>query len=252
MSKRPANVRARIPKTVWALRPRHAHYEALRQALAVETDSARRKTLIRNLERRYLLVNSAGYELALWENGRAVERWRVIVGRPRTPNPVFAATVSGVTVNPWWEIPPSIVRELRGRLSSSCGYGRSGGRWRQRPGPNNALGQMKLVMPNAYNVYLHDTPSKALFEQPVRAFSHGCIRVDKALTLASELLGRSVDAEVARGTTVTLPLAEPLPVYVTYFTADVSAVGTVEYYDDIYARDERMADSAASAGGCAD
>jgi murein L,D-transpeptidase YcbB/YkuD len=245
-----------------ALRPRHPHYEALRQALAAETDPARRTTLIRNLERwrwmpldlgpRYLLVNTAGYELALWENGRAVERWRVVVGKPRTPTPVFAAKVSGVTINPWWEIPPSIVRELRGRLSSSRGYVRSGGHWRQRPGPNNALGQMKLVMPNSYNVYLHDTPSKALFEQQVRAFSHGCIRVDKALSLAARLLERPVDEEVARGATVTLPLAEPLPVYVTYFTADVSEVGTVEYHDDIYGRDERMAGKAALAGGCAD
>lgn len=245
-----------------ALRPRHPHYEALRQALAAETDPARRMTLIRNLERwrwmpldlgnRYLLVNAAGFELALWDNNRAVERWRVIVGKTRTPTPVFAATVTGVTINPWWEIPASIVREMGGRLSSSRGYVRIGGRWRQRPGPNNALGQMKLVMPNPYNVYLHDTPSKALFEQPVRAFSHGCIRVDKALTLAARLVGRSVDAERARGTTVTLPLAETLPVYVTYFTADVSAAGTVVFHDDIYGRDRRLAGNAATSSGCQD
>ncbi len=243
-----------------SLRPRHPHYEVLRLALAAETDPARRTTLIRNLERwrwmpldlgkRYLLVNAAGFELALWDNGRAAERWRVIVGKPKTPTPVFAATVSGVTLNPWWEIPPSIVRELGGRLSSSRGYVRSGGRWRQRPGPNNALGQLKLVMPNPYNVYLHDTPSKALFEQPVRAFSHGCIRVDRALVLAAHLVGRSVDAEVARGTTVTLPLAEPVPVYVTYFTVDVSAAGTVEFHDDIYDRDRLIAPAGSSRGSC--
>ena len=80
----------------------------------------------------------------------------------------------------------------------------------------------------------------SLFEKPVRAFSHGCIRVDKALDFAARLLGRSVDAEVARGSTVTLPISDPLPVYVTYFTADVSDAGSVEYHGDIYGRDARM------------
>lgn len=233
-----------------ALRPRNTDYEALRQALLIETDPKRRAVLIRNLERwrwlpldmgnRYLLVNAAGYEVGLWEGGRRVARWRVIVGKPQTPTPVFSATVTGVTVNPWWDIPPSIVREMRGRFPSQRGYVWSGGRWRQRPGPGNALGLMKLVMPNPYKVYLHDTPTKPLFEQPVRAFSHGCIRVDKPLTLAARLLGRPIDAEVARGATVTLPIGDPLPVYVTYFTADVSDAGAVEYHGDIYGRDARM------------
>lgn len=242
------------------LRPRSSDYEALRQALLTETDPERRAVLIRNLERwrwlplemghRYLLVNTAGFELGLWEEGRRVERWRVIIGKPSTPTPVFSATVTGVTINPWWDIPPSIVRELRGRLSSGRGYVRTGGRWRQRPGPGNALGQMKLVMPNPYNVYLHDTPSKALFDQPIRAFSHGCIRVDQPLTLAARLLGRPVDAEVATGKTATLSLSEAVPVYVAYFTADVAASGTVELHDDIYGRDLRMAKFTATSTGC--
>ena len=94
--------------------------------------------------------------------------------------------------------------------------------------------------PNPYKVYLHDTPTKTLFEQPVRAFSHGCIRVDKALTLAERLLGRPLAAQVASGKTVTLPLADPLPVYVTYFTADVAEAGDVELHSDIYDRDARI------------
>lgn len=233
-----------------ALRPRNPNYEVLRRALASEVDPKRRAVLIRNLDRwrwlplamgnRYLLVNAAGFEVGLWEQGRQVARWRTINGKRSTPTPVFSAIVTGVTINPWWDIPPSIVREMGGRFSSKRGYVRAGGRWRQRPGPGNALGLMKLVMPNPYKVYLHDTPSKALFEQEVRAFSHGCIRVDKALTLAARLLGRPVDAAVARGATVTLPLDEPVPVYIAYFTADVSEAGAVEYHDDIYGRDERM------------
>ena len=239
------------------LRPRNTDYEALRLALLGETDAVKRATLIRNLERwrwmpldmghRYLLVNVPGFEVGLWESGRKLEHWRVIVGKPRTPTPVFSAIVTGIIVNPWWDVPPSIVAESVGRLTRTSpaearrrGYVWGGGSWRQRPGPGNALGQMKLVMPNPYKVYLHDTPGKALFEQPVRAFSHGCIRVGKALDLAARLLGRPIDAEVARGRTVTLPIGDPLPVYVTYFTADVSDTGSVEYHRDIYGRDARM------------
>jgi murein L,D-transpeptidase YcbB/YkuD len=245
-----ALVRNDIDGFYTALRPRNTDYEALRKSLLVEADPKRRATLIRNLERwrwlpldmghRYLLVNAAGFDVALWEDGHRVARWRVISGKPSTPTPVFSATVTGVTVNPWWDVPPSIVREMGGRFSSRRGYVRTGGRGRPRPGPGNALGLMKLVIPNPYKVYLHDTPTKALFEQPARAFSHGCIRVDKALTLAERLLGKSVDAEVAKGATVTLPLADPLPVYITYFTADVSEAGAVEMHGDIYGRDARI------------
>lgn len=238
-----------------SLRPRHPDYEVLRQALRTEADPARRAVLARNLERwrwlprdlgpRYLLVNIPGFAVGLWENGGQTGRWRVIVGKPKTPTPVFMATVTGVTVNPWWDIPPSIVAESVGKLTRTRpaearrrGYVWDNGTWRQRPGPGNALGQMKLVMPNPHHVYLHDTPSKALFDGPDRALSHGCIRVDKPLELAAALLGRSVEAEVRRGTTTTLPLAAPMPVYITYFTADAMATGQPEYHPDIYGRDQ--------------
>jgi murein L,D-transpeptidase YcbB/YkuD len=243
-----------------SLRPRHPEYDVLRRALLVETDSSLRTTLIRNLERwrwmpldmgrRYLLVNAPGFEVGLWENGRKVETWRVIVGKRKTPTPVFSAVVTGVTMNPWWDVPQSIVAESVGRLARTRpaearrrGYVWAGGSYRQRPGPKNALGAMKLVMPNPYNVYLHDTPNKALFDEPVRAFSHGCIRVGNALGLAGRLLGHPAEPMVAQGATVTLPVAEPLPVYITYFTADMSDVGTVEYHSDIYGRDSKMGDS---------
>ncbi len=243
-----------------SLRPHHPEYDVLRRALLVETDPGLRATLIRNLERwrwmpldmgqRYLLVNAPGFEVGLWENGRKVERWRVIVGKPKTPTPVFSAIVTGVTVNPWWDVPQSIVAESVGRLvrtnpseARRRGYVWASGHYRQRPGPTNALGAMKLVMPNPYNVYLHDTPNKALFEEPVRAFSHGCIRVGDALGLAGRLVGRPLEPDVAKGETVIVPIAEPLPVYVTYFTADMSDVGTVEYHADIYGRDPLMGDS---------
>jgi L,D-transpeptidase YcbB len=249
------------------LRPRNPQYEALRLALRAETDPGRRTQLLRNLERwrwmpldmgpRYLLVNAPGFELGLWEHGRKIGQWRVITGKPKTPTPVFSARVSGVIVNPWWDVPPSIVAESVGALvrrnpaeARRRGYVWGGGTYRQRPGPGNALGQMKLVMPNPYKVYLHDTPNKALFEQPVRAFSHGCIRVDQALGFAATLLGRPVDGEVKRGRTITLPLSDPLPVYVTYFTADVGANGTVEFHDDIYGRDASMSEDRNLSSDC--
>jgi L,D-transpeptidase YcbB len=243
-----------------SLRPHHPEYDVLRRALLVETDPSLRATLIRNMERwrwmpldmgqRYLLVNAPGFEAGLWESGRKAEHWRVIVGKPRTPTPVFSAIVTGVTFNPWWDVPQSIVAESVGRLTRNNpaearrrGYIWGSGTYRQRPGPTNALGQMKLVMPNAYNVYLHDTPNKALFDKPIRAFSHGCIRVGNALGLAARLIERPVDQIVAKGDTVTLPVTDPLPVYITYFTADMSDVGTVEYHTDIYGRDPKMGDS---------
>jgi murein L,D-transpeptidase YcbB/YkuD len=239
-----------------SLRPRGTQYEGLRLALLSEADPGKRATLIGNLERwrwmpldmghRHLLVNAPAFEVGLWENGRQVERWRVIVGKPGTPTPIFSAIVTGVTVNPWWDVPPSIVAESVGRLTRTNpaearrrGYVWGSGSWRQRPGPGNSLGLVKLVMPNPYKVYLHDTPNKALFDKPVRAFSHGCIRVHTALEFASRLVGRPLDAEVARGSTVTLPIEDPLPVYIAYFTADTSADGAVRYHADIYGRDAR-------------
>lgn len=255
------------------LRPQGADYAALRAAYAAETDAARRTTLARNMERwrwlpqalgrTHLLVNTAAFEVTLAREGQPAQRWPVIVGRPKSPTPVFAATVTGVTFNPWWDIPPSIVRESVGALvrrnpalARQRGYVWGGGRYRQRPGPGNSLGLMKLVMPNRYNVYLHDTPTKQLFERPVRAFSHGCIRVGDALQFAQTLLDGAqtpaqVDAILAAGTTATVPLPEPIPVYIAYFTVSTRADGTLGWYPDIYGRDGRLGDAAHPHRRCA-
>ncbi len=156
-----------------SLRPAHPDYAALRAAFASETDPSRKLTLARNMERwrwlprrlgsDYILVNAAFFEARLWRDDKLAGTWPVIVGKTVTPTPVFSAIVTGVTFNPWWNIPASIVREKGGRFPASRGYVVSGGQWRQKPGPGNALGQMKLVMPNPYNVYMHDTPSKNFF-----------------------------------------------------------------------------------------
>lgn len=242
-------------------RPFHPYYLALRHAYATEQDEAHRATLAANLDRwrwmprrlgnRYLLVNTAAFEATLWEDGKATGRWQVIVGKQGSPTPIFAATVTGVIFNPYWEIPASIVDESIGRLmtqhpaeAAKKGYVIENGRYRQRPGPQNSLGLMKLVMPNPYNVYLHDTPAQSLFQRDVRAFSHGCVRVGDAMGLAEALLRTrpewtraAIDQAVAAEATQLVRLDRPIAVYVTYFTAEPDDLGNIRYFPDIYGRD---------------
>ncbi|TNE39807.1 MAG: L,D-transpeptidase [Sphingomonadales bacterium] len=250
-----------LDKLLVRARPSHPFYMALRSAYAQEQDPARRVTIAANMDRwrwmprdlgrRYLLVNAAAFEASLWQDGKMVDRWAVIVGKTKSPTPIFAATISGVILNPWWEIPSSIAAESvaamvarRPKQAAARGYVREGGRYRQKPGPNNSLGRMKLVMPNPYSVYLHDTPAKALFKQDVRAYSHGCVRVGDALGLVTALLSAQsgwdrerVDALVATNETQTLTLDQPIPVYVAYFTAEPNDTGGIRTFPDIYRRD---------------
>jgi len=254
-----------------ALLPRNPNYRALREAYATETDQEKRAILALNMERwrwmrlvmggKYLLVNAASFEVTLWENNRRLKSWPIIVGKTKSPTPIFEATVSGVILNPWWEIPTSIVGEGIGSMvrnnpaaARRKGYVVQNGRYRQRPGPGNALGQMKLVMPNPYSVYLHDTPNKNLFSEPVRTFSHGCIRVGGAIDLAKTLLeGSATEVEVddileSRKTTK-LPLVRAIPIYITYFTAEGAEDG-VSYFPDVYNRDRLQLARNESGTGC--
>jgi len=243
-----------------ALRPRNPHYRALREAYASEVDEEKRAILALNLERwrwmrlamgeKYLLVNAASFEVSLWENDRKLKTWPNIVGKTKSPTPIFEATVSGVILNPWWEIPTSIAAEGISSMvrnnpakARSRGYVFQNGRYRQRPGPGNALGQMKLVMPNPYSVYLHDTPNKNLFSELVRTFSHGCIRVGGAIDLAKTLLEGSateqqIDDILASRKTTKLTLTKAIPIYIAYFTAEGAEDGTVRYFPDVYNRDD--------------
>ncbi len=242
-----------------ALRPYNPNYGQLRAAYSKEADAGKRRTLAENMERwrwmpmypgrKYLLVNIASFEVSLWEDNQKIKSWRVIVGKTASKTPVFEATVSGVILNPWWEIPASIVAESVGSMvrnrpaeARRKGYVVQNGRYRQRPGPGNSLGQMKLIMPNPYSVYLHDTPSKGLFANDVRTYSHGCIRVQDAVGFAKFLLqdvasAKKVDDILASRNTTTVKLNEAIPVYITYFTAEGAADGSVRYFPDVYRRD---------------
>lgn len=242
--------------------PHHPFYRAMRRAYAKESDSARRATLAANMDRwrwmprnmgqSYLLVNSASFEAMLWKEGKLAGRWEVIVGKTKSPTPVFTARITGIILNPWWEIPSSIAAEGVSTMvrrnpvaAAKRGYVFENGRYRQRPGPGNALGRMKLVMPNPYNVYLHDTPSQGLFERDVRAFSHGCVRVGDALDLVAALLASTgewdrarIDKAVKAGETQAVPLSQSIPVYITYFTAEPDDDGNMRFFPDIYKRDK--------------
>lgn len=246
-----------------AYKPQNPHYQALRTALANETDPQKRDTIELNMERwrwmplylgeTYLIVNGASFEVTLWKGHEKTATWPVIVGKTKSPTPIFDTKVSGAILNPWWDIPSSIVAEgigamVRNRPATARrkGYVFQNGRYRQRPGPGNALGLMKLIMPNSYSVYLHDTSNKTLFAEKVRAYSHGCVRVGDAIgfakaILASDHSNKAVDAILEEGTTKALTIAKPIPIYIAYFTAEGNADGDVTFYPDIYQRDGEAA-----------
>ncbi len=242
-----------------AYKPQNPHYEMLRQALANEVDPQKRAAIELNMERwrwmplylgkTYLIVNAASFEVTLWKNHKKFGTWPVIVGKTKTPTPIFDTRVEGVVLNPWWEIPFSIVAEgigamVRNRPATARrkGYVFQNGRYRQRPGPGNALGLMKLIMPNPYSVYLHDTSNRKLFANDVRAYSHGCVRVGDAIGFAKTLLandhsGEAVDLILDEGTTETMKMTQSIPIYIAYFTAEGNGDGDVVFYPDIYRRD---------------
>jgi murein L,D-transpeptidase YcbB/YkuD len=263
-----ATARDEVGDMLMDLLPKHPEYRALRDALArtPPSDTARVRSLRVNLERwrwmprelgeRHILVNVPGFSLKVVDRDRIVDERAVIVGKRATPTPQFGGTVAGVVLNPWWEVPQSIVKESVGNLvlrqpdkAKAQGYVMTrledgGIRVRQAPGPQNSLGQMKLVMPNPFNVYLHDTPAKARFAEPVRTFSHGCVRVEGAVDFAALLLEADpnwnraqIDRVLASGRTTTAALGRPLPIWIGYFTVATAADGHLAFFADPYGRD---------------
>lgn len=240
-----------------SLLPTHPQYQELKAVLAGTSDPAiankirtnmdRWRWLPRDLGRKYVIVNVPAYSVALIEDGRVTARRRAVAGAIKTATPQLSATISGAIFNPWWEVPSSINGEVRGKR----GYvrvptGNGGFRFRQPPGPSNALGRVKLVMPNPHAIYLHDTNAKGLFDKKMRAYSHGCIRTEDAVGFAATLLednpewaGGAVTDAVSKGKTVQADLSTPIPVYIAYFTvAAVAAKNEIVEYSDIYGRDK--------------
>jgi L,D-transpeptidase YcbB len=215
----------------------------------------------------YILVNIPGFE-AYVMNGDVYERThRVIVGKPSTSTPELESTINLVVVNPDWTVPQSIIRkEMRGKsyayLSKynifqggrqvspgQVNWSAGGIRMVQPPGPTNALGLIKFMFNNPHSVYLHDTPSRNLFENTVRAYSHGCVRMQNPLEFGAYLLQRegknisvdSLKAMIQGGKLTNIRLTKGLPIYITYFTAMTDPSGTLQLYPDLYKKEEQNA-----------
>jgi murein L,D-transpeptidase YcbB/YkuD len=220
----------------------------------LEINLDRWRALPRDFGSRYLWVNVPAQRLDLIENGRIAASHKVIIGKPGTATPLFQAVVTAATANPWWNVPSSIIDESIGKLvrtnpreAARRGYVATVDRQgklvvRQKPGPGNALGRLKLEMPNPYGVYIHDTSTRELFARDARALSHGCIRTDQPEVLAKALLGTNwaaFDTALLLATTQTVKLPASVPVYVVYLTAepDASGLDGATYYPDIYRRD---------------
>jgi murein L,D-transpeptidase YcbB/YkuD len=252
----------RIRDALTGLLPTHPQYRDLKNALAAtpKTEAAKLNRIRLNMERwrwlprdlgeRYIIVNVPAYYVALVENGTTKWRQRAVAGAIKTPTPMLSATATGVILNPWWEVPKSIEPEVRGRRGYVPVKGKDGRvqRWRQPPGPSNALGQLKFVMPNQWAIYLHDTNARSRFNDNVRSLSHGCIRTQHIVDLAKELLtdggtewtAEKVDAALASKKTVQANFPEALPVYIVYFSSAAATDGRIINYTDVYRRDAKV------------
>jgi len=247
-----------------------------------ETSSVKRERILYAMERlrwlprdfgqRYVFVNQPAYRAQYFDQGKEQLAMDVVIGSPRNQTHFFYDTISTVVFNPSWGVPRSIVmNEMMPRILADSGYldrnnyeviaggkrvASSSVNWsavsqgkahvgvRQKPGPNNALGELKILFPNSHDIYLHDTPSKAAFKRDMRAISHGCIRLADPRAMASAVMSTGEEnltkyfGKNERG----IKVPSGVPIYLTYFTAwPDEASGKIRYYDDVYARDEGLA-----------
>lgn len=250
----------------------------------IAANMERWRWLPRELEERRVAVNTADGALEAIDRGMPILVSKVVVGDEKHQSPILRARIVSVTVNPPWNVPYSIARkEILPKLKKDASYlfdenivilngaeddpfgqkvnwraisaQRFPYRLQQLPGPENSLGGIKLEMPNPFDVYLHDTPAKRLFARARRNYSHGCIRVEQALALASlaltgdpERAVADLEEKIAAGETRHLAVRKPLPVYLLYWTALADADGTVAFRADVYGRDRRLAAALAAHG----
>ncbi len=231
------------------------------------TIGERIKTIIVNMERcrwvlpeffraeEYIFVNIPSYRVNLVRNGKIEFDSPVVVGDEMTKTDIFAGNMSYIVFSPYWNVPKSIIEnEVIPGIAKNKNYLKNknmewnGGKVRQLPGKNNSLGLVKFMFPNSNDIYLHDTPAKSLFNKEDRALSHGCIRVEKARELALTILKddkrwtpEKIDAAMHSGKETTTSLKSKIPVYIGYFTAWVDDQGQINFYKDVYGRDERVA-----------
>lgn len=209
---------------------------------------------------RRIVVNIPEFVLHIYEGEKRVMDMVVVVGKEGHNTMMFTGDLNQVVFSPYWNVPPSIVKnEILPAMERNPGYldgqnmeitGDDGGlpSIRQRPGPGNSLGKVKFLFPNSFNIYFHDTPSKSLFEREQRAFSHGCIRLSDPFGMAKYLLqdqpewtDEKIRAAMDAGTEKYVKLDKPVPVLITYYTAWVDEYGKLNFRDDIYGHDEKLA-----------
>jgi murein L,D-transpeptidase YcbB/YkuD len=228
-------------------------HQATASEAAIIANMERWRWLPRDLGERYVMVNIPEFTLRLVEDGKTVHSARVVVGKPQTQTPVFSGTMKYLVVNPYWNVPPSILKkEFLPHMAADPGYAerqgyevvrtRNGFRVRQPPGERNALGRIKFMFPNDYAVYIHDTPSRALFAKATRAFSHGCVRVQDPFELASQVLGWSekrIKGQLGAKERY-LNLDHTIPVHMVYFTSFVDDSGRLETRPDLYGHNRKV------------
>jgi murein L,D-transpeptidase YcbB/YkuD len=224
----------------------------------------------------YLVVNIPQFQLQAYRNSEPVWNCNVIVGKanPLNNTVIFNDSLEYIVFSPYWNIPQNILaKEILPKIKSDSSYlaknnmevvDRSGKKnidsinWKQyrnhfpytireRPGRNNSLGRIKFLFPNSYDIYMHDTPARALFARSIRTFSHGCIRLEEPAKLAGFLLGADsawtperIEATMAGGKETFVKLKNKVPVFITYFTSWVDNAGKINFRTDVYGHDARM------------
>ena len=242
----------------------------------------RRRWMPDRSPKRHIVVNLADFYLQLIDDGEIAFETPVVVGSLYNKTPVFTSDMTYLVINPYWHVPKSIAAgEILPKAKRDRDYLRRNGfdifsdwsegasivdpetvNWstlkpqkvgyklRQRPGPTNALGRLKFIMPNDFNIYLHDTPNRSHFSANERNFSHGCVRVAEPEALAQAILGvqsgwspAKIETKVKSGKRSVVRLEEPLPVQLTYLTSWVDEDNVVHFRNDVYERDQILADA---------
>jgi murein L,D-transpeptidase YcbB/YkuD len=238
----------------------------------VRVNMERARWLLYKLDGTFVVVDIAGYKMALYRDGKAIWRSRVQVGKPVRNTPMFQSQITYVTFNPTWTVPPTIlVQDVLPKILKNPNYLAAnhmrvldrqglvvnpatvdwrtarGLTLRQDAGPTNSLGQVVIRFPNPYSIYLHDTPHRELFKQEMRATSSGCIRVEHPLQLVELLFNdpehwgaEAIQAQLATGKTANVHLPIKIPVLLAYWTVDLGEQGRVAYKPDVYGQDQAL------------
>ncbi len=210
-------------------------------------------------EGKLILVNTPAFTLRVIDGKKEVFEMPVVVGKDGHNTTIFSDMLTTIVFSPYWNVPPSIVKsEMIPAMEKDPNYLERNNmeitkevdglpEIRQKPGAKNSLGKVKFLFPNSFNIYFHDTPVKALFDKDVRAYSHGCIRLAEPEKLANYLLDddkkwdkNKINEAMNEGTEQYVKLKEPVPVFISYYTAWVDDAGKLQFREDIYGHDKEV------------